>query len=483
MQEVRIDAVPLQRLELLLPPARVEMLEQTAVHARALLAGRTVWNLNSTAHGGGVAEMLQVLLSYGRGAGVDTRWLVIEGDPAFFAITKRVHNLLHGAPGDGGELGSAEIRHFLEVSEANAVVATAMIRPGDVVLLHDPQTAGLVAPLVELGAHVAWRCHIGSGMVTRETERGWGFLRPLIEPAHAFVFSRPSYVPEWLPPERVRIIAPSIDPFSTKNVTLEPAEVGATLRRAGLVDLPEDGGSLAFGRRDGTTGSVREHTGLLLGDRPIPAAARMVLQVCRWDRLKDMSGVLTGVAARLGELPSDVHLLLAGPDVRGVVDDPEGAAVFETCANLRAELPAPARARLHLALLPMDDPDENAHLVNALQRHATVVLQKSLAEGFGLTVTEPMWKSKPVLASAVGGIPDQIEDGVSGVLLHDPNDLGAMVRLLGQLLGDPGRGASLGAAAHERVRDYFLGDRHLVQWVQLFDAVTASARPRRPARA
>nr|WP_246299130.1 glycosyltransferase [Nocardioides panaciterrulae] len=131
----------------------------------------------------------------------------------------------------------------------------------------------------------------------------------------------------------------------------------------------------------------------------------------------------------------------------------------------------------------MDDPDENAHLVNALQRHATVVLQKSLAEGFGLTVTEPMWKSKPVLASAVGGIPDQIEDGVSGVLLHDPNDLGAMVRLLGQLLGDPGRGASLGAAAHERVRDYFLGDRHLVQWVQLFDAVTASARPRRPARA
>ena len=131
----------------------------------------------------------------------------------------------------------------------------------------------------------------------------------------------------------------------------------------------------------------------------------------------------------------------------------------------------------------MDDADENAHLVNALQRHASVVMQKSLAEGFGLTVTEPMWKSRPVVASAVGGIPDQIEDGVSGLLLHDPNDLEAMVRAVGRLLADPGLAASLGSAAHERVRDYFLGDRHLVQWVQLFDAVAASARPRRPARA
>jgi len=471
VQEVRIDAAPLQRLEHLLPPARVEILERNAALARSMLAGRTIWNLNSTAQGGGVAEMLQVLLAYGRGAGVNTRWLVLEGDPEFFVITKRMHNMLHGARGDGGNLGPRQLGHYLEVSRANAKAAASMVGPDDVVLLHDPQTAGLVEPLRETGARVAWRCHVGSGMVTEETEKAWGFLRSLIEPADAFVFSRPSYVPAWLPPDRVRIIAPSIDPFSTKNVEMEPAEIGATLRQAGLVDLPADGGSLVFARRQGSTGTVRAHQGLLLGDAPLPADARIILQVSRWDRLKDMTGVLSGVAANLDLLPEDAHLVLAGPDVVGVSDDPEGAAVLETCRSLRDQLPADVRRRLHLCCLPMDDVDENAHLVNALQRHAAVVVQKSLAEGFGLTVTEPMWKGRPVVAAAVGGIPDQIEDGISGILLRDPADTVALTKAVAELLADPARAAALGAAAHDRVRDYFLGDRHLVQWVQLFDGV------------
>src|SRR6478735_8315892 len=407
------------------------MLERTAGHARELLAGRVVWNLNSTAQGGGVAEMLQVLLAYGRGAGVDTRWLVLEGDPDFFLITKRLHNMLHGSPGDGGGLGPAQRAHFLEVSQANASVATSMVRPGDVVLLHDPQTAGLVAPLKERGASVTWRCHVGSGMVTEETEAAWEFLRPLIEPADAWVFSRPSYVPEWLPPDRARIIAPSIDPFSTKNVLLEPPEVGAALGQAGLVDLPVTKGSRAFGRRRGDTGSVRPHRDLLLGEPPLPGGARVVMQLSRWDRLKDMSGVLSAFADHLDDLPDDVHLLLAGPEVLGVVDD-------------------------------------NAHLVNALQHHAAVVVQKSLAEGFGLTVTEPMWKARPVVASAVGGIPDQIEDGVSGVLLADPRDGAALVAALAALLDDADRRRAMGRAAHLRVRDHYLADRHLIQYAELF---------------
>jgi trehalose synthase len=470
VQEVHVDAAPLQRLEVLLPVERVEMLERTAGHARELLAGRVVWNLNSTAQGGGVAEMLQVLLAYGRGAGVDTRWLVLDGDPDFFLITKRLHNMLHGSPGDGGGLGPAQQAHYLEVSRANASAAS-MVRPGDVVLLHDPQTAGLVAPLRERGAAVVWRCHIGSGMVTEETEAAWEFLRPLIEPADAYVFSRPSYVPEWLPPDRARIIPPSIDPFSTKNVLLELPEVAAALGQAGLVDLPVDKGSLVFGRRRGDTGSVRPHRDLLLGEPPLPRGARFVMQLSRWDRLKDMSGVLSGFADHPADLPDDVHLLLAGPDVLGVADDPEGAAVLETCRRMREALPAAVRGRIHLCCLPMDDVDENAHLVNALQHHAIVVVQKSLAEGFGLTVTEAMWKFRPVVASAVGGIPDQIEDGVSGVLLHDPRDGGALTEALAKLLADPERAAAIGEAAHERVRDYFLGDRHLVQWVQLFDTI------------
>ena len=471
VQEVRIHAAPLERLEGLLPPARVELLEKTAVHARAMLDGRAIWNLNSTAQGGGVAEMLTVLLAYGRGAGVDTRWLVLDGDPEFFAITKRLHNMLHGSPGDGGPLGPEQLAHYLEISRANAAEAVSMVRSRDVVLLHDPQTAGLVAPLREAGVLVAWRCHIGSGMVTEETEAAWSFLRPLIEPAEAFVFSRPSYVPAWLPPARVRIIAPSIDPFSTKNCHLEPIEVAAALRQAGLVDLPAEGGSLSFGRRDGSTGNVRRHGDLLLGEGPLPAGARVIMQLSRWDRLKDMTGVLTGVANHLDSLPDDMHLLLAGPDVLGVADDPEGAAILQTCRSLRDSLPDAAQERIHLCCLPMDDVDENAHLVNALQHHAEIVVQKSLAEGFGLTVTEPMWKARPVVASAVGGIPDQIEDGVSGILLHDPADVRALSEALAKLLADPQHAAAIGAAAHERVRDYFLGDRHLVQWVELLDGV------------
>jgi trehalose synthase len=475
VQEVTINAAPLQRLEGLLPPVRVQLLERTAQRARGLLAGRTVWNVNATAQGGGVAEMLQVLLAYGRGAGVDTRWLVLDGDGDFFQVTKRLHNLLHGSPGDRGVLGPQQLAHYLDVTRANADAVLSLARPGDVALLHDPQTAGLVDPLRAAGVRVAWRSHIGSGMVTEETERGWAFLRPLIDSADAFVFTRPQYVPAWVPPERVRIIAPSIDPFSTKNAPMEAPEVAATLGRAGLVDLPADGGSLVFARRDGSTGSVRRHGGLLVDDTPVPASARVVLQVSRWDRLKDMTGVLSAFTDRLDAFGDDVHLVLAGPDVAAVADDPEGAAVLESCRCLRAGLAPEARARVHLALLPMDDVDENAHLVNALQRHASVVVQKSLAEGFGLTVTEPMWKARPVVASAVGGIADQIEDDASGVLLRDPTDLAGFADAVATLLGDPDRMARLGQGGHERVRDYFLGDRHLVQWVQAFEDLLRSS--------
>jgi trehalose synthase len=182
-----------------------------------------------------------------------------------------------------------------------------------------------------------------------------------------------------------------------------------------------------------------------------------------------MAGVLNGFADHLDALPDDVHLVLAGPDVSAVSDDPEGASVLEECRDIRRELPTKVRDRVHLCGLPMDDVDENAHLVNALQRYADVVVQKSLAEGFGLTVTEPMWKSRPVVASAVGGIQDQIVDGESGVLLEDPRDLNAFAGALSTLLGDEALAAKLGAGAHERVQDRFLPDRHLAQYVDLFE--------------
>jgi trehalose synthase len=179
--------------------------------------------------------------------------------------------------------------------------------------------------------------------------------------------------------------------------------------------------------------------------------------------------VLEGFArAERAGLDDDVHLVLAGPAVAGVSDDPEGAEVLAECQAAWEELPEDLRRRVHLAVLPMDDVDENAVLVNALQRHATVVVQKSLVEGFGLTVTEAMWKGSPVVASAVGGIQDQIADGVDGVLLADPTDLDAFASALAGLLADPERAARIGAAGRERVRAQFLGDRHLIQYVELF---------------
>jgi trehalose synthase len=161
--------------------------------------------------------------------------------------------------------------------------------------------------------------------------------------------------------------------------------------------------------------------------------------------------------------------MLVGPDTAGVTDDPEGAEVYEECRELRLALPEAARRRVHLCSLPMDDVDENAYLVNALQRFATVVVQKSIIEGFGLTVTEPMWKGKPVIASRVGGIQDQIVDGESGVLLDDPTDLDAFGAALEQVVGDDLLAAKLGENAHERVRQHYLGDRHLMQYVDLFE--------------
>ena len=456
----------------LLTRDRYERFMATADRARALLAGRVVWNVNATAHGGGVAEMLQALLAYARGAGVDARWLVLDADAAFFAITKRVHNALHGALHAGSGLGASEHEHYVQALETNLTSLRKQVRPGDIVLLHDPQTAGLVEGVRETGAHVIWRCHVGRDEPNAESDRGWEFLRDYLDNADAFVFSRERYVPPWLVPERVRVIAPSIDPFSSKNRDLDDAEVGRVLRRVGLI-AGTDSEEVEFTRRDGTPGTVRQHENLLAGLEPPPADAPLVVQVSRWDRLKDMAGVLEAFATYVGNARPDVHLMLVGPDVFGVSDDPEGAEVFAGCRAEWERLPGPIRARCHLASIPMDDVDENAIIVNALQRHATVVVQKSLVEGFGLTVTEAMWKGRPVLASAVGGIQDQILDGRDGLLVPDPHDLPAFAHRLLQLLDDPLLAATLGQQGRERVRNDFIGDRHLIRYVDLFDELIA----------
>ncbi|RMD85153.1 MAG: glycosyltransferase [Candidatus Dadabacteria bacterium] len=443
---------------------------------REHFAGRVIWNINSTARGGGVAEMLRYLVAYARGAGVDARWAVIAGEPEFFHITKRLHNALHGERGDGSPLGDEQRKIYERVLHQNATELLAEVSPADVVILHDPQTAGLIPYLAELGAIVIWRCHIGADTTNEEVERGWAFLAPYLARADRYVFSRAAYIPEYCDHGRSVVIPPCIDPFSPKNQEMDEKTIHSILVHTGLVEGP-NGQERTFIRDDGSPGRVEHRADVVrLGRAPLWTAP-LVVQVSRWDRLKDPIGVMEGFARLVaGGDSSGAHLVLAGPNVKAVADDPEGAEVFGEVEAAWRGLPHAVRDRIHLASLPMHDIEENAAIVNALQRHATVVVQKSIREGFGLTVTEAMWKGKPVVASAVGGIQDQIVDGESGLLLRNPRDLDAFAGLVRTLLADPARARRLGEAARERVRECYLGLTSLITYGQLIVGIDSARR-------
>jgi len=442
--------------------------EKAIADAGQLLSGRVVWHINSTARGGGVAEMLQSLLAYARGAGVDVRWLTIAGDPDFFTITKRIHNHLHGAAGDGGELGEAERSVYEATLARSAEELSELVAPGDIVYLHDPQTAGLIELMRSKHTRVIWRCHVGLDTPNELARAAWSFLEPYVEQADAYVFSRRAFAWDGLDEKKEWLVAPSIDAFSPKNQEMEPEVVTAILARIGLGR--DAGGPPLFLRQDGSRGRV-DRAAELDQEDSIPEGAPLIVQVSRWDRLKDHAGVLRCFAEHCRN--PDAHLLLVGPSVAEVTDDPEGAQVLREIRDQRQELPPELRARVHLACLPMDDVDENAAMVNAIQRSADVVLQKSIAEGFGLTVAEAMWKARPVIATRIGGIQDQIVEGESGLLIQDPGDLEATGVAIDGLLADPARAEAIGTAARERVRGSFLGTRHLVQYMDLIGAMLA----------
>lgn len=449
---------------------RTARLMHTATEFRERVGGRIIWTFSSTATGGGVAEMLQALVGYTKDLAVDIRWLVISGDNEFFRITKRVHNRIHGQPGDGGALGTPERAHVEEVLTANTESIADQISPGDLVLLHDPQTAGMARAMASRGALVVWRSHIGMDSESAYSRSAWEFLRPFHEYAQGFIFSRRSYIPSTLAGRPVWIIPPSIDPFSPKNQPLTDPVIRSILTVSGLFPGTP---SVAptYTRRDGSPGDVREPAWLAAEELPGPKDP-IVVQVSRWDRLKDMCGVLTAFADHVaGSGPG--WLVLAGPAFEGVHDDPEGAAVFAECLATWRALPPIRRARAILMTLPMSDVDDNAAMVNALQRHSRVIVQKSLVEGFGLTVAEGMWKGRPVVGTAVGGIQDQIVPG-TGVLVSDPLDLAGFGRVVRDLLDHPDRAERMGAAAREHVRNQFVGDVHLLRYADLFTTLLST---------
>ena len=416
------------RFEAVLEPNDWAEFRQTLASSVALLDGRAVWNVNSTAQGGGVAEMLRSFTSYSRGAGLDMRWMAIEGTPEFFAVTKRLHNFLHGEPGDGGELGAREREVYEAVTLDNAEELAVTVRaaghrasarPADGRSRESPQ--GL-----RRGRRVAQSRRAPSSR-TSWCDAAWDFLEPYLEEADACVFSRHAYVPGWAVNRRTMVIQPSIDAFSPKNQDMDDATALAILGHVGLLGagVPQDV-TATFTRYDGSPGRVdrrcdiistgpppgrghaARHPGLAVGPPQGPRGCDARLRRARMRR--------HGGAPRAGRTQRQ----------RGHRRPRRCRRSSTRSTEAWRALPHERRARVQLACLPMADIDENAAIVNALQRHSAIVVQKSIQEGFGLTVAEAMWKSRAVVATAVGGIRDQVTDGETGVLLDDPHDLRAV---------------------------------------------------------
>lgn len=389
-----------------------------------------VWHVNTTTRGGGVAEILDALcrLPQGGASPLVHRRFVTSQDAAVFTMTKRIHHRLHGV--DRGGLPDAhEHALFIAFAEHNATRLLDLLGADDTILLHDPQTLPLAPLLAAAGVPVSWRCHIGASRANDVMDETWQYLSRFWPSDITLIFSHGSLVPAQAAGFRVEIVPPSVDPTSVKNRYMETGEIDDVLTSVGL---------LPAGRARPERGHVLFSEGAL-GDDPL------IVQVSRWDPLKDMGGVLRAFAS--SSLPRSAQLVLCGPSPQSVADDPEAKAVLEAVVAQWQALPSAVRRRAHLVCTALDDEEGNALLVNALQRKAAVITQRSVQEGFGLTVTEAMLKSRPIVASSVGGIPTQITHERTGLLLDRPGDDEEFVAAVTGLLNDEPRASALGRAA------------------------------------
>lgn len=387
----------------------VPIVGQPEIHDLRELAnrvgGRRVKMVNSTAVGGGVAELLNRIVPLIDELGVPIRWEVLKGGDAFFAVTKAFHNALHGAP---FESRPEWFDVFLQVTEENK---KSIELDDDFIVIHDPQPVALVEKRAGLTNKWIWRCHID---LSRPNTEVWNFIRPFIEKYDATLFSSPSFtqglsIPQYL-------FFPTIDPLTEKNRELEPEFIQGVLERFRIDPK-----------------------------RPI------LTQISRFDRLKDPVGVIQ--AYRRVKKYFDCQLVLAGG---GATDDPEGEIV-----RREVEEAAGSDPDLHILDLP-----PWSHLeINALQRASTIVIQKSLREGFGLTVAEALWKKKPVVASAVGGIPSQVIHKVTGMLVHSVEGTAYQLRFL---LSNPDFARTLGENGHEHIKENFLVTHNIKRYLLLF---------------
>ena len=369
------------------------------------LAGRDVLMVNSTRVGGGVAELMNRIVPILEELGMRPRWDVIAGDKEFFEVTKAFHNALHGSPAPLPDRAFDIFRSYNEYNRSR--VRT----DAEFVVIHDPQPAGMIDGRNGHAGHWIWRCHIDLSHPSMEV---WNFLEPWVTKYDASIFSSPSFARQLPIPQY--LFHPSIDPLSEKNRPLDPTFINSVLQRFEIDP-----------------------------QRPI------LTQISRFDRLKDPVGVVR--AYRIVKRYFDCQLVLAGGSAD---DDPEGAEVL---AETREE--AGDDPDIHLLELPPSSPLE----VNALQTASTVVIQKSLREGFGLTVAEALWKKRPVVASAVGGIPSQVIHKQTGLLAHSVEGTAYQIRYL---LSHPELAARLGEQGHAHVREEFLITGNARRYITLF---------------
>jgi len=369
------------------------------------LSGKVIQNINSTYTGGGVAEILTRMVPLLNQLGVDARWTTIKGDDKFFGVTKKFHNALHGRK---EYISPEDFSIFLEVSRKNM---GELKFQGDIIFVHDPQPVALILKKKEIGEKWIWRCHID---VSNPDEKVWEFLQNYVVEYDATVFSAPNFTRKL--PNRQFLIHPSIDPLSDKNKDLSSETIDSVLSKYGL-------------------------------DKEKP----MIVQISRFDYLKDPLGVID--AFEMVRKNIACQLVLAGGTA---TDDPESDKVLQE-VNERAS----SNPDIHILLIPPESDIE----INALQRAASVIMQKSIKEGFGLTVTEGLWKGKPVVASAVGGIQLQIKNKFTGLLCHSIEGAAFAMKLL---LSNPEYAQWLGKNGLEHVRQNFLITRHLKDYLLLF---------------
>ena len=380
------------------------------------LRNKTVKMVNSTAVGGGVAEILNRLVPLMNELEVHTKWEVITGGNDFFEVTKGFHNALHG----GEYVVTKEILDiFMMYNEQNR---QRMEFPEDIFIIHDPQPVGLIKSKGDRGKWI-WRCHID---LSNPHPDVWGFLRPMVEQYDATIWSSPSFTRQLKVPQY--LFYPCIDPLSEKNKPVDEATVQKVCDDFGI-------------------------------DRSRP----ILTQISRFDRLKDPVGVIQ--AYKLAKKYVDCQLVLAGG---GATDDPEGAVVLQEVMNEAGDDPD---------IIILNLPPWSALEINALQIASTIVIQKSLKEGFGLTVTEALWKGKPVIAGAVGGIPTQVIHKLTGVLVHSVEGCAYQIRYL---LTHPEFAAQLGKNGREHVKENFLMTTNVKRWLLLFQIMLGVTQPKKP---